>query len=85
MAPAAYHRQAERGMVSRYFVDGASRLLTWAMAPLMFAISMEIYLVARLILKSALVSSTIAILLLVALTWTWFGFPRLKAKRRPHL
>jgi len=28
MAPAAYHRQAERGRVSRYFIDLASNLLT---------------------------------------------------------
>lgn len=84
MAPAAYHRQAERGVISRYFLDRASSVLTWAMAALMFAISMDIYLVARLILKGTLMSSVIALVLLVALAWLWFVFPRHKAKRRPH-
>src|SRR5712672_4740202 len=31
MAPAAYHRQAERGKVTRRFVDLASRLLSLAL------------------------------------------------------
>jgi hypothetical protein len=33
MAPAAYHRQAERGKVTRRFVDLSSMLLTLAMVP----------------------------------------------------
>jgi hypothetical protein len=35
MTPAAYHRIAERGMVSRRFVELASRFLECAMLPLM--------------------------------------------------
>src|SRR5262245_55283820 len=34
MTPAAYHRQVERGRVSRRFIDLSSRLLTIAMLPL---------------------------------------------------
>ena len=34
MTPAAYHRQVERGRVSRRFVDLSSSLLTFAMLPL---------------------------------------------------
>ena len=34
MTPAAYHRIAERGMVSRHFVELASRFLECAMFPL---------------------------------------------------
>jgi hypothetical protein len=33
MTPAAYHRQAERGVVTRRFVDLTSALLTAAMVP----------------------------------------------------
>jgi translation initiation factor RLI1 len=51
MTPAAYHRIAERGMVSRRFVDLASQLLTCAMLPLMLAIAMDVFLLARLILN----------------------------------
>jgi hypothetical protein len=34
MTPASYHRIAEKGTVSRRFVEIASRLLAWAMLPL---------------------------------------------------
>ena len=50
MTPAAYHRQVERGMVTRRFIDPASRLLTLAMAPLIAGVSIDSYLLARLIL-----------------------------------
>ena len=33
MAPAAYHRQAERDRISRRFVDMSSRMLSLAMLP----------------------------------------------------
>src|SRR5277367_6451367 len=39
MTPAAYHRIAERGMVSRRFVELASRFLECAMFPLMLSIT----------------------------------------------
>jgi len=82
MSPAAYHRQAERGLISRYFVDHSSRLLTWAMAPLMLTIIMEIYIVARLILQSVQLSFLIAATLFVLFGWKWFVFPRVKARQR---
>ena len=34
MAPAAYHRQAERGCITRRFVDFTSRLLSLSLVPL---------------------------------------------------
>jgi Family of unknown function (DUF6328) len=36
MTPASCHRIAERGVVSRRFVETASRLLTFALLPLIF-------------------------------------------------
>ena len=82
MAPAAYHRQAERGRVSRYFIDLASNLLTWALAPLLMGIVLDVYLVSRIILKSAGASIVIAAILFTILVSVWFIFPRIKAKRR---
>ena len=84
MSPAAYHRQAERGLVSRYFVDHSSRLLTWAMGPLVLAISIEIYVIAQLILRSAAVSFLIAAGLFALFVWKWFLFPHLRAKPSPR-
>ena len=47
MTPAAYHRIAERGIVSRRFVVIASRLLEMAMLPLMLGLSADLFVVAR--------------------------------------
>src|SRR3954453_3880061 len=82
MARAAYHRQAERGRVSRYFTDLASNLLTWAMAPLLLGIVLDIYLVSQIILKNRAASIAIAATLFMILVTVWFIFPRMKAKER---
>jgi len=82
MAPAAYHRQAEPGRVSRYFVDLASNLLTWALAPLLLGIVLDVYLVSHIILKNTGASITIASALFLILVGVWFIFPRVKALRR---
>jgi hypothetical protein len=85
MAPAAYHRQAERGIISRYFADLASRLLTWALVPLLAGIVLEVFLVSNIILENAPASIAIAASLFVAFAGMWFVFPRIKAKQRSAL
>jgi hypothetical protein len=82
MAPAAYHRQAERGQISRYFVDFASNLLTWALAPLLLGIVLEVFLIARIVLNSIPISCAIASVMLTIFTGLWFVFPWFKAKLR---
>jgi hypothetical protein len=75
MTPAAYHRQVERGAVSRRFVDLSSSLLTLAMLPMIAGVCLDTYLIARLILQeqgSALVVAVGTALLLAAL---WYGLP----------
>ncbi|MGD9884033.1 MAG: DUF6328 family protein [Reyranella sp.] len=49
MAPAAYHRLAERGRVTRRFVDLASTLLCLALPPLMIGVACDTYLIAYLV------------------------------------
>ena len=80
MAPAAYHRQAERGQISRYFIELASRLLTLALAPLLLGIVIEIFIVARVILQSAAISLVIAAVLLAAFVGLWFVFPYMRRR-----
>jgi uncharacterized membrane-anchored protein len=75
MAPAAYHRQAERGKVTRRFVDLASRLLTLSMLPLIVAFSLDTYLVARLILDEPTMSAIIAGIVAIVLGGLWYGLP----------
>ena len=57
MTPAAYHRIAERGTVSRHFVELASRFLEFAMLPLMLSIGVDLFLLGRLILDNPALSA----------------------------
>jgi hypothetical protein len=75
MTPAAYHRIAEYGAASDRFVTLASRLLEIALAPLAVGLSLDAFLLFRLILNSTAIAATLAALLLVFLTSLWFLFP----------
>ena len=80
MAPAAYHRQAERHRVSNYFADYASSLITIALAPLLVAISIEVALVSYAINPITWVAATLAITLAIFYAAFWFAYPRLKRR-----
>ena len=75
MTPAAYHRQVERGMVTRRFIDLASRLLTLAMAPLIAGVSIDSYLLARLILGKGTAPAIVSGAVAIVLAGLWFGLP----------
>jgi Family of unknown function (DUF6328) len=82
MAPAAYHRIAERDRASRYFANYASLLIALAMAPLAVSLSAEVLLVAYLAVHGVAVSCVLAAALLTFLIWLWYVFP-MRKKRRP--
>jgi hypothetical protein len=75
MTPAAYHRIAEKGTVSRRFVEIASRLLAIAMLPLVAGITVDLFVVARLILKDVTFSVAIATLAVILFVGLWYVFP----------
>ena len=75
MAPAAYHREAERGTISRYLADYASRLIMIAMLPLLVAISIEVALIAYAILSLLWVSVICGTALGLLFVSLWFIFP----------
>ena len=81
MTPAAYHRQAERGGVSRYFIDLSSNLLTGALALLLPALVLELYLIARIVLDSIPAGCAIAAAMFAVFAGLWFVFPRVKSAR----
>ncbi len=82
MTPAAYHRQMERGRVTRRFVDLASLLLTVALVPLLAGLSLDAYILVRLvggpIPVSALAGGGVALVLALL----WYALPRLVAADR---
>src|SRR3989442_8738326 len=56
MTPAALHRQKGPYEVTDTFVQVSSRLLLWSMVPLALSISIDFYLVSRIIVGGRLVS-----------------------------
>ena len=80
MTPAAFHRIAEKGLVSRRFIELGSRLLALAMVPLMFGLSMDLFIVARLVLNNVGLSVIIATALLLLFCALWYVFPWMERK-----
>jgi hypothetical protein len=82
MAPAAYHRQAERDRITRRFVDLSSWLLTISMIPFTVGMCLDTYLVGRLITNDTTFGLLAAAGMLLALTGLWFVLPAVAGKRR---
>ena len=76
MAPAAYHRQAERGLFTRRFVDLASRLLSLSLVPLTLGIVIDTYLLVWLVVGMELPSLFVAGGLLLVLVGLWSVVPQ---------
>jgi Family of unknown function (DUF6328) len=81
MAPAAYHRIVEPEAGSEFFVRLTSGLIATAMAPLMISLTLDVYIVANLVVENAFMSATIAIFVLVAFAGLWFAFPLARRRR----
>jgi len=82
MAPAAYHRQAERGCVTRRFVDLASLLLTLSLVPLTVGLVIDTYLLVWLVVGTELPSLTVAGGVFVVLVAFWFVVPQVARHAR---
>ena len=84
MTPAAYHRLAERGMVSLRMINLTSTLITDGMVPLMLAFAIDVYVVAVAALGNSTVGIYGAVGTVVFLTGLWFVFPLAKKRRAPR-
>jgi hypothetical protein len=82
MTPAAYHRQAKHETLPERFISLSSRLLLWSMFPLMVAVCVDFYLIARMILLNAFMSLLGACMLLIVFVVFWLMLPRSKRFRR---
>ena len=81
MAPAAYHRQVERGYVSRRFVDLASTLLSLALLPLIAGLAIDAYILVRLVTNHTALAAAGAGGIAIVLGGLWFGLPLLARRR----
>ncbi|HEU4376838.1 MAG TPA: DUF6328 family protein [Telluria sp.] len=80
MTPAAYHRLAERGMVSLRMINLSSILITAGMVPLMLAFAIDVYVVAVAAIGNSIVGLCGALATAIFLTGLWFAFPLAKKR-----
>jgi hypothetical protein len=81
MTPAALHRQKGPHEVTDTFVRVSSRLLLWSMAPLALSISLDFYLVSRIITGRPIVSLLGAAMFALFLG-LWFVLPRARGLQK---
>jgi hypothetical protein len=77
MTPAAVHRHRPLEVSDR-LVMMASRFVLASMLPLMAAIGLDSYLIARLILNSRVISAILSVGLILLFSVLWFLLPRLR-------
>lgn len=75
IAPAAFHRIAQPGCVSRSVIRLSSQLITSALAPLSCGIALDMYVVIYLASGSEVASVAGCVGALVFLLVMWFAFP----------
>jgi hypothetical protein len=75
MTPPAYHRLVERGQVSRRMINLGSNLLTIAMAPLLLAFALDVYVVVLAALDSGRLGLICGAATVIVLTGAWYIFP----------
>ena len=76
MTPAAYHRQAEPETISERFISLSTKLLAWSMVPLMLGVSLDFYIIGRLVLESWKGSLILSVMLVSIFISLWFVLPR---------
>jgi hypothetical protein len=81
MTPAAYHRITSPRAVSSHFIAASSRMLLLSMAPLALAVSIDLYVVAWLVVGGT-TATVLAVFSLVVFGYMWFVLPRVKRARR---
>ena len=81
MTPAALHRRAGGREVTGRFVRLSTRLLLWSMLPLAMSISLDFYLIVRVIV-GGVVSAVLAVVLFGTFLFMWFIFPRMDDLQR---
>jgi hypothetical protein len=80
MAPAAVHRQSQQREVSERFIWLSSLLLRLSMYPLALGLTLDVYLIARVVFGTALLGLVFAAILFVALVVLWWLLPRREAR-----
>ena len=82
MAPAAVHRTVDPFSVSEAFIRLSTRLLLSSLLPLAISISIEIFLIGKLIMDGWLVGITSGLLAFILFLSLWVGLPLIQRRER---
>ena len=82
MAPAAIHRRTQQRRISERFIWLSSRLLLYSMLPLALGLSLDLYLIARLIFESSAAAIAFGVALFLVLAALWYGLPTWERHRQ---
>ena len=82
LTPAAYHRQAEPGRISRRFASVAGLSLMLALIPMMLGIVLDVYVISMLVTGSSVFSVSVTAVLLLGYIGLWFVFPYVDRRAR---
>jgi uncharacterized protein DUF6328 len=80
MAPAAIHRQSQQREVSERFIWLSSLLLRISMYPLALGLTLDVYLIARVVFGAPVLGLVFAAILFVALAALWLLMPWREAR-----
>jgi len=83
--PAAHHRQAESGQISNYLLQLGNRCLCLGMLALSIALTLDIYLISRMILGRPGLSFSISGFLLLAFLSAWFLLPEMRRRKNERV
>lgn len=81
LAPASLHRQTEPTQVSRKLVDCSTAFLTASFVPLTLGLTMDFYILSRLILHEEKIALYLALSLLAIFVLCWFVYPQIQRHR----
>ena len=82
LTQAMFHRQTSEKEVAAEFIRIASRLLLLSMLPIVTSISIEVYLISRVILNNVPWALGFTLLVFSLFLLLWLGLPRIEALRR---
>jgi hypothetical protein len=82
MTPAAYHRLAEPGQVSRTMIRRSSTLITAGLVPLTLALAIDVHVVVVAAIDNGAIGFGAAAATFVFLAGLWFGFPLSQKRSR---
>ncbi len=81
LTQAMYHRQTSEKEVAEEFIRIASRLLLISMIPIVSSISIEFYLISRVILNNVAWALVFTLIVFSLFLLLWLGLPRIPALR----